>query len=156
MSIIQKALDLGTGAFEGTTTGLPAIPDNAFVTQVDPRSASFLAVARDYIDTVTAGSCFGPGQPLTQAAKITTRKVFVVHGHDEDARHAVARFLEKLQLEPVILQEQPGQGCTIIEQFEEHARDVGFAVVLLTPDDLAGTAGEPPQTSRARQNVIFE
>jgi predicted nucleotide-binding protein len=33
---------------------------------------------------------------------------------------------------------------------------VGFAVVLLTPDDLAGAAATPSQTSRARQNVIFE
>jgi hypothetical protein len=30
--------------------------------------------------------------------------VFVVHGHDEGARQAVARFLEKIELEAIILQ----------------------------------------------------
>ena len=68
MSILQKALDLSTGAFEGTKTGLPAIPDGAITTQVDPRDVSFLAVARDYIDTVTGASYFGPGQPLKPQA----------------------------------------------------------------------------------------
>jgi predicted nucleotide-binding protein len=33
---------------------------------------------------------------------------------------------------------------------------VGFAVVLLTPDDLGGPASAPTQAARARQNVIFE
>jgi predicted nucleotide-binding protein len=83
-------------------------------------------------------------------------KVFVVHGHDEGARLAVARFLEKIELEAIILQEQPDQGLTIIEKFEAHARQVGFAVVVLTPDDLGGLASAATQVSRARQNVIFE
>jgi predicted nucleotide-binding protein len=83
-------------------------------------------------------------------------KVFVVHGHDPGAKDAVARFLEKIELQAVILQEQPDQGLTIIEKFESYASQVGFAVVLLTPDDLGGPASAPAQVSRARQNVIFE
>jgi predicted nucleotide-binding protein len=81
--------------------------------------------------------------------------VFVVHGHDEAAHQAVARFLEQLGLEAIILKEQPDQGRTIIEKFEDIAREVGVAVVLLTPDDLV-VAGANAQASRARQNVIFE
>ena len=68
----------------------------------------------------------------------------------------MARFLKQLDLEAIILQEQPDQGLTIIEKFETYASQVGFAVVLLTPDDLGGTASAPAQVSRARQNVIFE
>ena len=83
-------------------------------------------------------------------------KVFLVHGHDEAAKLAVARFLEKIKLEAIILQEQPDQGLTIIEKFEYHASQVGFAVVLLTPDDLGGPASASTQSLRARQNVIFE
>jgi Predicted nucleotide-binding protein containing TIR-like domain len=48
-------------------------------------------------------------------------KVFVVHGHDDGARHAMARFLEKIELEAIILQEQPDQGLTIIENFESYS-----------------------------------
>ena len=83
-------------------------------------------------------------------------RVFVVHGHDEAALQGVARFLEQLGLEAIILREQPDQGRATIEKFEDCAADVGFAVVLLTPDDLAGPATSPAAASRARQNVIFE
>jgi Predicted nucleotide-binding protein containing TIR-like domain len=84
------------------------------------------------------------------------RKVFVVHGHDEAALHATARFLERLGLEAIILREQPDAGRTVIEKFVESADDVGFAVVLLTPDDLGGSAAASAPAARARQNVIFE
>ena len=85
-----------------------------------------------------------------------SNKVFVIHGHDEAARETVARFLEKLGLEPIILHEQANKGRTIIEKFEDHT-DVAFAVVLLTPDDVGGLRHEQPDLNpRARQNVILE
>jgi predicted nucleotide-binding protein len=80
--------------------------------------------------------------------------VFIVHGHDEAAREAVARFLEKIDFEVVILHEQANRGQTIIEKFEAN-RDVGFVVVLLTPDDEGGKVGAAAQ-KRARQNVLLE
>jgi len=83
-------------------------------------------------------------------------KVFVVHGHDETALQAMARFLEQLRLEAIILREQTDQGRTIVEKFEDCASEVGFAVVLLTPDDLGGPTAATAQAFRARQNVIFE
>jgi predicted nucleotide-binding protein len=71
-------------------------------------------------------------------------------------KESVARFLEKLDLRPIILHEQPNKGRTVIEKFEAHS-DVGFAVVLLTPDDVGGLASSPDKLSRrARQNVILE
>ena len=83
-------------------------------------------------------------------------KIFVIHGHDTSARETVARFLEKLELEPVILHELPNEGRTIIEKFEDYA-DVMFAVVLLTPDDLGALKEQQHNLRpRARQNVVFE
>ena len=85
-----------------------------------------------------------------------SNRVFVIHGHDEAARETVARFLEKLELQPVILHEQTNKGRTIIEKFEDHA-DVPFAVVLLTPDDVGKLKDEKSDPKpRARQNVILE
>jgi len=86
----------------------------------------------------------------------TSNKVFIVHGHDDAALQGLARFLEKLGLEAIVLKEQPDQGRTIIEKFEDSAKDVGFAVVVLTPDDLGGSVKLTEQEARARQNVIFE
>ena len=52
--------------------------------------------------------------------------------------------------------EQSNQGSTIIEKFERHAQ-AGFAVVLLTPDDVGTLQGDENNLGpRARQNVIFE
>lgn len=85
-----------------------------------------------------------------------TKKVFLVHGHDNEFKETVARFLEKLDLHPVILHEQANNGMTIIEKFEKHS-DVGYAIVLMSPDDF-GSSKDSPETRnfRARQNVIFE
>ena len=93
----------------------------------------------------------------TSDERIDTTKVFVVHGRDEGTKHAVARFLEQSGLKPVILSEQPDEGLTVIEKFEKHAKKVGFAVVLLTPDDVGALKCEESNLKpRARQNVILE
>lgn len=90
-----------------------------------------------------------PGQSHT-----TGRSVFVVHGHDEETKEKVARFLEKLGLEPIILHEQASKGKTIVEKLENYTT-VAYAVVLMTPDDVGGTSKEDLHP-RARQNVVFE
>ncbi len=85
-----------------------------------------------------------------------TREIFIIHGRDNEAKQTVARFLEQLKLETSILHEQPNQGLTIIEKFEKHAQ-VGFAVALLTPDDIGAFQEDTENLkSRARQNVVFE
>jgi hypothetical protein len=105
-------------------------------------------------ETVAMDEASAP-QAHSQRAGTASKKVFVVHGHDNGVKETVARFLQKVGLEPVILHEQANVGRTIIEKFEAHA-DVAFAVVLLTPDDRGGTAWDPVEkyTPRARQNVM--
>ena len=93
----------------------------------------------------------------SQQTTSDTKRVFLVHGHDEAVREKVARYLEKLDLEPIILHEQPSKGRTIIEKFTENA-DVAYAIVLLTADDIGGPKGTDANnlSPRARQNVLFE
>lgn len=85
------------------------------------------------------------------------QSIFVVHGHDEELKQAVARTIEKFGLEAVILHEKPNKGRTIIEKFADYG-SVGFAVALLSADDTAYAANVDGQqvSYRARQNVIFE
>lgn len=90
---------------------------------------------------------------------IFSNSVFVVHGRDEGMRESVARVLDQLGFDPIILAEQPNQGATLIEKFERNALDVGFAVVLLSPDDYGRNpedAEVPAEPNRARQNVVLE
>ena len=92
----------------------------------------------------------GDEQPKEE--NIITNKIFVVHGHGESVNQEVARTIEKLGLEAIILREQPNVGKTIIEKFEDYAKDVSFAVIILTADEKM----EGVSQFRARQNVIFE
>lgn len=88
---------------------------------------------------------------------IKNDKIFIVHGHENEMKLAVARSIEKLGLEAIILHEQPSKGRTIIEKIEGNS-DVGFAVVLLSPDDFGYAKDDKPENTklRARQNVILE
>jgi predicted nucleotide-binding protein len=86
-----------------------------------------------------------------------SNSVFIVHGHDEGAKHSVARFLDQLGVTPVILQEQINKGMTVIEKFEDFANRAGFAVVLMTPDDFGySVSNEQEKKHRPRQNVVLE
>jgi len=95
-----------------------------------------------------------PDVSTPAASGVSSNRVFIVHGHDDEAREACARLLSQIGVEPIILHEQATSGRTIVEKLEHYA-DVGFAVVLLTPDDVGGV--EPGKLKpRARQNVILE
>jgi predicted nucleotide-binding protein len=107
------------------------------------------------------------GVPSAEANPQRRSTVFIVHGHDPAAKEELARFIHKLDLQPIILDEQPDRSTSAMEKLEEAAPSVDFAVVLLTPDDLGASrqdldsrrepgekvAGLKP---RGRQNVLLE
>lgn len=79
-------------------------------------------------------------------------KVFISHGHNELAKHKLKDFVrDRLDMEPVILADQPDLGLTIVEKLEHYGRQCQFALILLTGDDETVSGG-----MRARQNVIHE
>lgn len=102
--------------------------------------------------------------PLTpkKAAALPTAvppktQVFVVYGHDSAARTQLEAMLRRWGVEPLILDQLPSEGQTIIEKLESYSSDVGFAVVLATPDDEGNRAGHSDECAfRARQNVVLE
>lgn len=85
-----------------------------------------------------------------------SKKVFIVHGHDEAKKLELKSFLAQLGLEPIILHEQNDLGKAIIEKFEYYASQCVFAFVLLTPDDQSVVSNSTESMWRARQNVIME
>jgi predicted nucleotide-binding protein len=82
--------------------------------------------------------------------------VFIVHGHDRASKAEVAGFIRKLVFEAIILHERPNKGRALITKFREEAEGAGFAVVLMTPDDLGTAEKAADLNPRARQNVVFE
>ncbi|MGB6130092.1 MAG: nucleotide-binding protein [Psychrilyobacter sp.] len=99
-----------------------------------------------------------------QKTKITSdqdvkTKVFIVHGRDNETKLEVARFLEKIGLEAIILHEQASTGMTIIEKIEHYVKEAHYGIVLYTPCDQGRGHHEKGKTrakDRARQNVVFE
>ena len=92
----------------------------------------------------------------TSPNQAAPKRVFIVHGHDTEARDRLELMLRRFNLDPIVLQNIPGSGDTLIEKLETFA-DADFACVLLTPDDKGHPAQHPNLSKyRARQNVVLE
>jgi predicted nucleotide-binding protein len=100
----------------------------------------------------------GAAVEAARMAGAPSRKVFVVYGHDSHARVQLEAMLRRWDLEPLILDQLPSEGQTLIEKLEKYSNDEAvFAVVLATPDDEGNVAGKPDERKfRARQNVVME
>ncbi|MDV6333165.1 nucleotide-binding protein [Asticcacaulis sp. 201] len=94
-------------------------------------------------------------QSPVQTEPTDLKRIFIVHGHDDATREMVARFVTTVGFEPVILHEQASRGMTIPEKLVANS-NVGFAIVLLTPDDIGRSKQQKDLQDRARQNVVLE
>ena len=84
-----------------------------------------------------------------------SRKVFIIHGHDELNLMRLDNLLQdRFYLDTIILKEKPGKGRTLIEKFEQEAPKASYAFVIFTPDDLIEV--KKTKYTQARPNVIFE
>jgi predicted nucleotide-binding protein len=103
-----------------------------------------------------------PAANTTPAPTRTPARIFVVHGHDEQAREQLELVLHRLGLQPYVLANSGGSGLTIIEALEreivERRTGVDFGIVLMTPDDkgYSDRDGSRATQPRARQNVVLE
>ncbi len=102
-------------------------------------------------------------------SRLYKKEVFISHGKDLKPLNELKNILVDFGLVPVVLSEQPSGGKTVMEKLEAYS-DVGYAFVILTPDDLGGfvemgSKWSRPQRlrkflktahNRPRQNVILE
>jgi predicted nucleotide-binding protein len=119
------------------------------------RKINFMKSIIEDLDLIT-----GIDEGLSPVAKnkqtIDSKRIFIVHGHDELKKQTLARFIEQIGLSPIILHEQVDMGQTIIEKLETNSSDVRAAVILLTSDDIGQGREEKTAHLRARQNVVLE
>ncbi len=105
-----------------------------------------------YVDT-TLGLYFTPKTKELSEDPEKKVKVFIGHGRNITVRNKVKDFIkDACKLEPLILEELPSEGMTIIEKLEKYGRIADYAILILTADDFDKEKGTP----RARQNVIQE
>jgi len=137
-------------------------------------TSTFPNVTRKFIKSPPKGQTSAKSERATQPL---SKNMFIVHGHNDKPKLELARILEKLGFNTIILSEQPDKGRTIIEKLEQETLDIGYTFVILTPDDM-GFQGLIQELSkqypivsefvknrpvissllkpRARQNVILE
>jgi len=95
-------------------------------------------------------------EPATEYNK-KSNQVFVVYGHDKDSRDQLEAMLRRWGLEPLILDQLPSEGQTIIEKLENYTNKAQFGIVLATPDDEGYRKDHPDEKAfRVRQNVVLE
>ena len=80
-------------------------------------------------------------QPVFLTPNGILRRIIVVSGTDEIMKQTITGALRKLGLTTVIMSEEPSQGKKIVDRFADYA-DVGFALVLLSPDVYVYPKGE--------------
>ena len=89
--------------------------------------------------------------------KVRSNKIFVVHGADQRLKDEVTQTLQKLELDPVVLGEQSEIKQALIEKNGDCA-NISFAVVILTPDELAYSQEQTADQAKPQpnQNTVFE
>ncbi len=105
---------------------------------------------KDKIESLVDGK-----SPLTGGAAVVPQhdktKIFIVHGHDREARDQLELVLMRLGLQPFILQNNDGGSKTIIEALEQNIyKESAFGIVLMTPDDFGHPKGRTKISSHAR------
>ncbi|MBT9168118.1 MAG: hypothetical protein DDT22_00735 [candidate division WS2 bacterium] len=132
------------------------MPDEAFQETFKKGIVRRKSLLEGFIEQLKIFGSTEKSQDLSIIPKSFSKKVFIVHGHNEQAKSELTLILTRLGFEPIILHEQASEGMTIIEKLEKHS-EVGFAFILLTPDDKGCKEGQENNLlPRARQNVVFE
>ena len=80
-------------------------------------------------------------QPVVLTPSGIPRRIIVVSGTDEIMKQTITGALRKLGLAAIVMSEEPGQGKKIVDRFADYT-DVGFALVLLSPDVYVYPKGE--------------
>lgn len=150
-------------AFKLATEGVSIITCGNEVTKFE-RAKSTLLTALDILLSALQNDSYGElrKHDSKNINPTLSTRIFVVHGRDSTLKVDVERFLYSIGLVPVVLHRETDGGLTIIEKFEKHS-DVGYAFILLTPDDIAYPSCQDSfiddkrdKEYRSRQNVVFE
>jgi predicted nucleotide-binding protein len=80
-------------------------------------------------------------KPVVLTPSGIPRRIIVVSGTDEVMKQTITGALRKLGLAAIVINEEPGQGKKIVDRFADYT-DVGFAIVLLSPDVYVYPKGE--------------
>lgn len=71
--------------------------------------------------------------------------IFIVHGRDDENKRILKETLIQWGLNPILLEEKPSKGKTLIEGLIECVPQASFAFVIMTPDDIGTERSAVPK-----------
>jgi len=162
-NIIQKSMDKTSPAITLVNKALEIKTDGNYFDQFELAKNSLLKALENTLEALNDDIYGELNQTESENVSPSfSNNVFIVHGHDSELKNDVERFIHEIGLNPIILHRQVDNGDTVIEKFEKHS-DVGYAFILLTPDEIAYTIDQKDISEesrnieyRTRANVIFE
>lgn len=97
-----------------------------------------------------------PSTIVLDQSQLRRSNILFIHGHDEARKDSVLKFIEKVGLQAIILQEQLNGSRSIMEKLGKFS-NINFAIILVTPDDTALSENKPREGKACvSQNMIFE
>lgn len=148
--------DFGRIRYSPMVSGMSSADVQGYRVSGVRKAISILGAAKTELALVAEKSASASAQRVARVRTFGSQ-IFIVHGHDSAAKESLARFLRALTgAKPTILHEQTNGGRTLIEKFEHNALSAGYAVALLTADDVGRSASATDDHKRVRQNVVFE
>lgn len=109
---------------------------------------TFIDYFEDVLDDILNAN---PEIETRQNIKTKGDLVFIIHGHDNELKSEIQLLMQNAGINNIVLHEQADKGRTIIDKLIDETNNSGYAIAILTPDDLTNDGSK-----RARQNVILE
>jgi len=163
MNLAQRVATPDSAVFKLAKTGYRTVTNGYGINEYKQAYESLMKALHTLKDVLQHDEFLELNQKQSHPTTATfSNKIFIVHGHDSTLKTDTELFIKEIGLEPIVLHRKPDESATVIEKFEKYS-DVGYAFVLLTPDEIAYTMDQEPlkdidrkKEKRARPNVIFE
>lgn len=126
---------------KGGTVGYPGEPPSDFIARVTMDQME--GAAKVVLNRLEKGRAPTPVTRAISEPSPGRPKVFISHGPPGRPLDILSEFLKELGIEPVIVEEQPSEGRSVVGNVEKYASDCAAAIVLATADRLVGNDREP-------------
>lgn len=124
---------------EGTIVGRPGEDPGRTIYRV--RLEQVENTARVILNRLEQGRA--PTPRRTGDRQATTPKVFVSHGPPGEHLEKLKAFLQAAGVQPIVVEEQPSEGRSVVSNVDKYASDCQAAIVLATRDRQVDEAWEP-------------
>ena len=132
---------VGAPYVAGTVIGYPGEPPIYFAYRV--KLDKIEAAAKVILNRVEKGRAPTPLSSATKTRAVSRAKIFISHGPPGTALRKLGEFLTALNIDPVIVEERPSEGRSVVSNVDKYARDCRAAIVLATRDREVDGQFEP-------------